>query len=662
MTAALKTYIRGSTPRSGKNEFTEMNRKLQNKLIRILFFSSIIPLAVIALVTIYLMQRISLDNAYERVHKELSVGRKELRNIKEVLKYIVREQNNPVASFLEANALKDLEVYLQQLIETEHLSFFTVTDPAGRVVMRASNPQLSGDDLNSDLFIRRALEGITSVFLEVLPEEELRQEGLFDDAIIELSHSGAAEQIGRPGEVLSRGMVIKAALPVMSPQGRLIGAISSGYLVNRSDRLIDRIYELTGLPSSIFLDDIRIASNVHTLTTVPVRFIGTRADTDVKEQALERGQIYSGRKDVAGTWYLAAYEPIYDINNRIIGMYGIGIDEKLVFALRDSLIQVFIIAVLLTIIAALGIGIFASKGIVNSISRLRKGTEAISKGDFDYRINIDSEDEVGQLAGFFNQMAAELKSTRGKLQEHARELEDKVTQRTAQLEATQQQLLQCERVAAMGRIASALSHELKNVFTGIQTSAYYLKGKVLKEYPKLAESFSGIEKEIRYASGIINDVLNFTRPRKMRISEIDLNLLINDLLSSPGQKELLKDIEVHKNLEPDSPRIKADELQLREVILNLLINAAEAMPAGGKLRLVTKNQEGFLRIEVADTGSGIPEENAEQLFVPFFTTKSRGLGLGLSICKEIIERHSGRIEFESAPGDGAKFIIFLPLS
>ncbi|MFH1338909.1 MAG: ATP-binding protein [Candidatus Omnitrophota bacterium] len=625
-----------------------MKGKLQNKLIRMLFLISVLPLAVIAVLTFNFLEKISINDAYERVHKELVAGKEELDDIKEDLKYTVRDQNRYISFLLENNEPDRLGNYLSGLIEEENLDFFTVTDAEGKVIFRASNPQLKDDDLTGDLFVRRALEREVTASPEVLSERELRREGLLEK--------------GRIEAVIEKGMVMKAALPIINREEELIGTMSAGYLVNRNYKLIDKIYKSTGLPLSIFIDDIRIASNVQSLAVAPGKFIGTKADADVREQVLQRGERYSGRKEVAGTPYLAAYEPIYNINNEIIGMFGIGIAEKTVFAFRDRLRQIFVIAVFLTMLAAIGFGILGSKGIVKSIDRLRRGTEAISKGDFAYCIDVDSEDEIGELADFFNRMASQLKSAREQLEFYAKDLENKVVQRTAQLEAVHEQLIQFERAAAMGRMASALSHELKNVFTGIQTSAYYLKGKVLREYPRLAESFSDIEKEIGYASVIIADVLSFTRPKKMRLSEVDVNSIIEDILSSPGQKEILKNIEVLREPEPELPRIKADGLQIREVILNLIINAVQAMPAGGRLTLAAKQQEGFLRIEAADTGSGISDENMKKLFTPFFTTKSKGLGLGLSICKEIIERHGGRIEVKTEPGKGTKFIVILPIA
>ncbi len=235
-----------------------------------------------------------------------------------------------------------------------------------------------------------------------------------------------------------------------------------------------------------------------------------------------------------------------------------------------------------------------------------------------------------------------------------------VNEAYAKLKKTQAQLVSKERLAAIGQMAAVLSHELRNVFAGVQTSAYYLKGKVLRDYPKLSNSFQDIEKQISYASNIIANILSFTRPKKIIMGSIELNSIIEDILASLNQQEMFKNIEVITNLDPNLPRISADGIQVRELILNLVINAVQAMPSGGKLTISAIQQNGCLRLEISDTGGGFSVKALKNLFVPFFTTKSRGLGLGLSICKEIVDVHGGKIELDTKLNNGSKFIVSLP--
>jgi len=233
-------------------------------------------------------------------------------------------------------------------------------------------------------------------------------------------------------------------------------------------------------------------------------------------------------------------------------------------------------------------------------------------------------------------------------------------QQLEELESVHKELLECERMAVMGRMASVLSHELRNVFAGIQTSTYYLKDKVLRDHPQLANSFQDIEKEVNYTSNIINNILSFTRPRKIQPTDININLIIEDAISALNRQGIFEDMEIVRDLDSRLPKVSGDATQIKEVILNLVINAVQAMPNGGKLTLVTKKEESLLRLKVIDTGSGIPQDALEKLFTPFFTTKNRGLGLGLSICKEIINAHGGRIEVETELNKGTKFIVRLP--
>ncbi|MFH1507935.1 MAG: cache domain-containing protein [Candidatus Omnitrophota bacterium] len=632
--------------------------KIRNKLIRILFLTSVIPLLIIAAITINFIAQISISDAYKRVDKELFSARHILDEIKGNLRYIVRDQNRVASISLEDYELDELEQHLNKLTKEERLDFFTITDAEGKVMMCISNTKLCGEDMSENIFVRRALQGEVIISTEILSERELQQAGLLKKAEIQLIDDSSSGGVNSAA-ILKRGMVFKAVLPIIDREENIIGTMSAGYLLNRNNQITDTIYDVTGLPSTIFIDDIRIASTVSTPDNRMV--LGTRAEENVIRQVLEKGQAYSGRAKALDTWYITAYEPIYDINNEIIGMLGIGISEKEVFALRDRLLVIFVIAVIFTILLAMKLGFSGSRKIVKSFEELRRGTEEISKGNFSHYINIKSGDELEELADFFNRMTLQLKSDKEQLEEYATDLELKVKDRTISLEAMHKQLVSYEKMAAMGRMASALSHELRNVLAGIKTSAYYLKGKIGKDNERLLNSIQDIEKEIDYASAILADVLSFTRERNMNLSDSDINMIIKEALLSLSLQEIFKDIDIIQDLDLQLPRIKADGIQLRGVVSNLVINAAQAMPEGGKLSVITSCSDNQIRLEVIDTGKGMSKETVGMLFTPFFTTKSRGLGLGLCISREIVVSHGGKIEFETELNKGTKFIVILPI-
>jgi signal transduction histidine kinase len=432
-------------------------------------------------------------------------------------------------------------------------------------------------------------------------------------------------------------LAIRATVPLINTNEILVGTLSAGYLLNNNNAaIIDKITGNTELVSSIFLGDMRVCSNVPPRNKENV--VGSKLDGQAATYILNGGKNYIGRMLVGGKRYLSGYVPLGDSENNIIGILGIGIPEKRIFALRDKLISIFFLAAFLSTILALIFGLLRGKSIVNSIDELRMGIEAFSRDDFDYRIKIRSKDEIEELANFFNKVMAQLKTARRKLTEH-------------------------EKMVAMGRMATAITHGLRNTFAEIQMGADYLKNKVGSGSPELNAALKNIENSIIYATNVLNHILRFSHPKAPLMVDTDINLIIEDVLSGAELRRSLEDnkIELIKELDSSIPQIKGDGIQIKEAILNLVNNAIEAMPAGGKLSIVTKKLPDSLILKVIDTGCGIPKETMDNLFTPFFTTKGTGLGLGLSILQEIIEAHQGNIEVNTEINKGTAFIVTLPL-
>jgi len=625
-------------------------QRLQYKAVRILLLTSLLPLLAVAIITIIFLQSIAIDNAKRSLGHYLDMTQTIVADVYDNLRYIVRDENRRISTLLENNQQDLLVTELKKISEKNRLDFFIVTDIGGKVIISINNPQAQGEDLTNNFLVQKALKGETSVSTEILSEQELKDLGLIQRAKI-------------PGITPTRGLVIQAVLPVINREEKIVGTVRAGYLLNNNNMiLVDEIKKQTGLISSVFLDDYRVCTNTPSSKRGEYA-VGSKLSLTKAKLALRRGQKYIGRAQVLEQWYIAGYMPLHNNNKNIIGAFGIGVSEEDIFVLRNKLMRIFIIAVLLSIILALVIGFLNGGGIVKSIEKLRQGIVAVNKGDFEQRVELHSKDEIEELADFFNQMTVQLKTARQQIEEYTKDLENKVIQRTAQLEAVHKVLLENEKMAAMGKMSLVLSHELKNIFAGIQTSAYYLRGKIIKDYPELAKSFKDLEYEVNYANEILDNVSRFTRPRKFVLSDVDINLMIEEILSALSFKRMLKDnnIEIIEDLDLDLPKIKADGIQIKEVVLNIVSNAVQAMPNGGRLTIVTKKDAESLRLELIDTGVGISKEVLANLFTPFFTTKSKGLGLGLCISKEIIETHKGRIEVETELNKGSKFIIYLPL-
>jgi len=266
----------------------------------------------------------------------------------------------------------------------------------------------------------------------------------------------------------------------------------------------------------------------------------------------------------------------------------------------------------------------------------------------------------GQLIGSVGlyKDITERKQMEKKLEEYSQHLEELVEKRTRQLKETQEQLLKAERLAAIGELAAMVGHDLRNPLTGIASAAYYLKMKIgPKMDMKTKEMLGFIEKDVEYSNKIISDLLTYSR-----------EILLDPVETTP--KSIIKDaltlVRVPKNirvlgLTENEPKIKIDAQKMKSVFLNIIKNAVDAMPKGGKLTIKSKESSGNLEIAFIDTGTGIPNEIMEKIWDPFFTTKAKGMGLGLSICKRIVEAHRGSISVESTVGKGATFIVTLPI-
>ena len=232
-----------------------------------------------------------------------------------------------------------------------------------------------------------------------------------------------------------------------------------------------------------------------------------------------------------------------------------------------------------------------------------------------------------------------------------------------ELREMREELIRSERLAAIGQLAGGVGHELRNPLGAIKNAAYYVKGKVAKselahKEPRVIEFLNIIDDEIDTSNQIINDLLGFSRVGKPSVLPTQIKNVIEDALSPTTIPESIK---LTKKLDTELPQIEINASQIHQVLVNMITNAVQAMAEGGKLTIAAREQESFLEVEIADPGCGIPEEAVGIIFDPLFTTKAKGIGLGLAVCKTIIDRHEGKIEVKSQAGKGTTFTIRLPL-
>ncbi len=260
----------------------------------------------------------------------------------------------------------------------------------------------------------------------------------------------------------------------------------------------------------------------------------------------------------------------------------------------------------------------------------------------------------------------ELRSANEELQASEEELRasnEELQTANEELRETQEQLVRSEKLAAIGQLAGGVGHELRNPLGAIKNAVYYIKGKVAKselgqKEPRVMEFLNIMDDEINSSNKIISDLLGFSRVGKPSVSPTHIERVIEDALT---HIPVLENIELVKKLDADLPEVEIDPDQIRQVLVNMITNAVQAMPEGGKLTIATGRRDNFLEVKVTDTGVGIPENAIKKIFDPLYTMKAKGIGLGLAVCKSIIDRHQGHIEVESEVGKGTTFSIKLPL-
>jgi signal transduction histidine kinase len=241
--------------------------------------------------------------------------------------------------------------------------------------------------------------------------------------------------------------------------------------------------------------------------------------------------------------------------------------------------------------------------------------------------------------------------------EYAEHLEEKVDERTKQLKEAQQQLIKSERLAAIGQVAAMVSHDLRNPLTAIKGATYFLNAKSGSQLDaKSKEMLELIDKGVQHANRIITDLLEYSKEIRLELSETTPKTVV---------KEALAMIQIPQNIQlidlsEDEAVMKMDLEKVKRVFDNLIKNAVDAMPDGGKLTIATHLSEGNVKFVFADTGTGMAKEVTEKLWTPFLTTKSKGMGLGLSICKRFIEAHGGTISVATEVGKGTTFTITMP--
>ncbi len=370
---------------------------------------------------------------------------------------------------------------------------------------------------------------------------------------------------------------------------------------------------------------------------------------------------YEGRTaytdPISGARLLASYSPLG-------GQSGWGIvveqEQTEVLAPVNRIASITLGVLVLAISMATIATILVAQSITLPLQHLAEASRRITQtGDLSQQVRVEGQDEVSQLATMFNQMTASLQRAEKDLRKYSENLEEMVDERTKELRDAQEQLVRSEKLAVLGQLAGGVGHELRNPLGSIKNAAYFLKMALEKPEPEVEETLEILNKEVATSEHIISSLLDFARPNPPIRHKMNINDLAQEVLS---RTNLPENIKVVSKLDKSLPQILADPEQLSQVFGNLILNAIQAMPDGGQLEVRSEvSPPAQVAISFADTGVGIPEDNLKKLFEPLFTTKAKGIGLGLAITKTLVEKHGGTIEVQSQPGKGSAFTVRLPI-
>ncbi|MGA2201385.1 MAG: ATP-binding protein [Terriglobales bacterium] len=314
--------------------------------------------------------------------------------------------------------------------------------------------------------------------------------------------------------------------------------------------------------------------------------------------------------------------------------------------------------------------LFVWRVVGEPIKALKNGTEHLSQGELGYQIEVQSRDEVGDLAHSFNDMSLQLRAANKEIVTWAKTLEDRVEQKTKELNRAHDHVLHVEKMASLGKMAAVVAHEVNNPLSGILTYAKLLRkwvesGQVDREKrEETMECLDLIAAESRRCGELIKALLTLSRTAPMNVQSTNLHAVIDRCLLLVRHQLELGGIELQLKRAEDLPLVSCDPAQIEQVLLALIMNAIDAMPRGGNLWIETRlsSDDAEIEIQVRDDGAGIAPDVLPHIFEPFLTTKEsgHGVGLGLAISRGILERHDGRIEVASELGRGTTFTITLP--
>ncbi|MES9861256.1 MAG: cache domain-containing protein [Candidatus Thiodiazotropha sp. LLP2] len=659
---------------------------LRYKMLVLVLFPILLIMPIALGLAIYWGSQFSYEQLFIKVNTDLSVAEDNFHRLQEdYLNTLGRlAESHIFYTAMESSSSRVINRQLEKIREDQGFSYLHLLGKDAKLLFQPDTTKPQRAHPSPSLLV--ALQGSPKVEIEIFSAMDLEAQspGLASQVALPLLATPRA----RPSDqqVEERGMMIRAVYPVKNSRGEVVAVLDGGVLLNGNFQFVDTIRDLVYGPGSlhdgsigtvtVFLDDVRITTNVP--RTSNERAQGTRVSDEVRTQVLDHGKIWIDRAFVVNDWYISAYQPIIDVNGDRVGMLYAGFLEA---PSRNALWQALFVLILFFLVLMLfssWLSIRGAKSIFKPLEMMMSVVRATSEGQTRRIGFIASTDEIGDLAREFDLLLDLLQERNQQMQQWADQLEEKVDERTAELklknsrlvtaiqtvEETRAQLINAEKLAALGELTAGVAHEINNPTAVMLGNLDLLVAELGADADPVKHEIDLVIEQIFRIKDIINSLLQYARPDQIggETSLINVNEVIEHTLVLVRHLRSKTEFEIELNLKA-THEVKINPQELQQVLVNLVVNAVHALEKGPGtvcIRSYDWNDSG-VAIEVIDDGSGIAQGHMRSIFNPFNSGKStgEGTGLGLSVSYSLIKKYGGDISVESELGRGSVFTIWL---